>query len=88
MTIYQHAQCSILTNGIQSGYFPISREIRQGDALSALLFVVQAELFAQLIRTDTKIQGFKIDNGHLTTYIKACQYVDDTVTVLKKQIND
>ena len=85
MTIYQHAQCSILTNGIQSEYFPISRGIRQGDALSALLFVVQAEPFAQLIRTDTKIQGFKIDNGHGTTHIKACQYVDDTVTVLKNK---
>ena len=85
MTIYQHAQCSILTNGIQSEYFPISRGIRQGDALSASLFVVQAEPFAQLIRTDTKIQGFKIDNGYGTTHIKACQYVDDTVTVLKNK---
>ena len=25
------------------------------------------------------------DNGHGTTHIKACQYVDDTVTVLKNK---
>ena len=30
-SMYRHAKCSILTNGIQSQYFNISRGIRQGD---------------------------------------------------------
>ena len=45
-TLYSNAKCSILTNGFQSEYFHISRGIRQGDSLSALLFIIQTEPFA------------------------------------------
>ena len=45
-TLYKHAKCSIMTNGVQSEYFSISRGIRQRDALSALLYIIQSEQFA------------------------------------------
>ena len=86
MTIYRHAQCSIVTNGHQSEYFCISRGIRQGDSLSALLFIIQAEPLAQLIRTDENIEGYKIQDNHMNVHIKGCQYVDDTITVLKNKL--
>ena len=83
--IYRYAKCSILTDGIQSEYFAISRGIRQGDALSALLFVIQAEPLAQLIRTDENIHGFKINDDDMNIHVKGCQYVDDTTTVFKNK---
>ena len=86
MTIYRHAQCSIVTNGHQSEYFCISRGIRQGDSLSALLLIIQAEPLAQLIRTDENIEGYKIQDNHMNVHIKGCQYVDDTITVLKNKL--
>ena len=73
-----------MTNGHQLEYFCISRSIRQGDALSALLFIIQAEPLAQLIRTDENIEGYKIQDNHMNVRINGCQYVDDTITVLNK----
>ena len=40
-TLYKDAKSSILTNGVQTEYFEISRGIRQGDTLSALLYIIQ-----------------------------------------------
>ena len=56
--------------------------MRQGDSLSALLFIIQAEPLAQLIRTDENIEGYKIQDIHMNVHIKGCQYVVDTITIL------
>ena len=53
--------------------------------MSALLFVIQAEPLAQLIRTDENIQGFKINDDDMNIHVKGCHYVDDTITVLKNK---
>ena len=59
-TLYNHAQCSIMTNGVQSEYFNVSRGIRQGDALSALLYIIQSEPFAKINQESlTILQGLK-----------------------------
>ena len=84
-TLYSNAKCSILTNGFQSEYFHISRGIRQGDSLSALLFIIQTEPLAQLIRNDDNIEGLTIINNEHSAMIKGCQFVDDMVTVLKNK---
>ena len=84
-TLYSNAKCSILTNGFQSEYFHISRGIRQGDSLSALLFIIQTEPLVQLIRNDDNIEGLTIINNEHSAMIKGCQFVDDMVTVLKNK---
>ena len=84
-TLYSDAKCSILTNGFQSKYYHISRGIRQGDSLSALLFIIQTEPLAQLIRNDDNIEGLTIINDEHSAMIKGCQFVDDLVTVLKNK---
>ena len=56
-TLYKDAKSSIVTNGIQSEYFEISRGIRQGDALSALLYTIQFEPLFEKLRTSSLIEG-------------------------------
>ena len=46
-TMYKDAKSSIITNGYQSEYFDITRGIRQGDSLSALLYIIQMEPYPQ-----------------------------------------
>ena len=39
----------------------ISRGIRQGDSLSALLYIIQFESLAQKLRTDNGIKGIDVE---------------------------
>ena len=85
-TLYKDSKSCILTNGVQSEYFEISRGIRQGDSLSALLYIIQFEPLAQKLRTSNSIEGISInlhncEDENLT--VRGCQYVDDSNTMLK-----
>ena len=84
-TLYKNAKVSIMTNGYQSEYFDISRGIRQGDSLSALLYIIQFEPLMSKIRSSSKIEGvkLKLDNLKEEIEIKGCQYVDDSNSSLK-----
>ena len=83
--LYKNSKSCIVTNGVQSEYFDITRGIRQGDALSALLFIIQFEPLAQKFRTTETIKGISIPLKNLqNTQIEArgAQYVDDSNTFL------
>ena len=54
---------AIMTNGVVSESFDISRGIRQGDAMLALLYIIQAEPLAEAIRQNNSIKGIDITNG-------------------------
>ena len=84
-TMYKNAKSSILTNGYQSTYFSITRGIRQGDSLSALLFIIQFEPLMRKIRNDPSIEGVQVELKNLNSTIesKGCQYVDDSNSFLK-----
>ena len=89
-TLYKNAKSSIMTNGHQSSYFNITRGIRQGDSLSALLYIIQLEPLAQKIRQDPSVEGIKIklrNQNNQEIEIKGCQYVDDCNTFLKDKSN-
>ena len=81
-TMYQNAKSAIMTNGVVSEYFDISRGIRQGDAMSALLYIIQAEPLAEAIRQSHSIKGIDITNGTINDELKIGQYVDDTIVFL------
>ena len=61
-TMYMFSKSAIMTNGHLSKYFYISRGIRQGDAMSALLFIIQSEPPAETIRSSPDIKGIAISD--------------------------
>ena len=81
--MYQNAKSAIMTNGVASEYFDISRGIRQGDAISALLYIIQAEPLAEAIRESHSMKGIDITNGTVNDELNIGQYVDDTIVFLR-----
>ena len=67
-----------LNNGYTSGYFDVTRGVRQGDPLSAYLFIIGLEILSISIRSDQAIKGINVD-GNCT---KLVQYADDTTAAL------
>ena len=73
----------VKNNGLVSETFELQRGIRQGCALSPLLFILAVELLAIKIRSDENIKGAKYGN-YIT---KVRQYADDTTFLLRDEID-
>ncbi len=81
--IYKNMKSAMLTNGYVSSYFPISRGIRQGDSLSALLYIIQSEPLAENIRKHEKVKGIILQNEKGENVETKCSmYVDDGIVYL------
>ena len=63
-----------MNNGHSTGYFPLEKGTRQGDLLSAYLFILALELMFIQIRNNDQIKGLKINDN----IIKLSAYADDT----------
>ena len=77
--LYTDISSCVGNNGFYSNYFKLSRGICQGCPLSALLFLIVAELIAIHIRNNSDIKGFKIGNNE----IKIKMLADDTTLLLQ-----
>ena len=62
----------VMNNGHSTGFFPLKRGSRQGDPISAYLFILASEILFLQVRQNVDIQGFMID-GH---EIKISAYAD------------
>jgi hypothetical protein len=87
-TLYNSPNACVKNNGHQSSYFDITRGIRQGCPISAVLFDLCVEILSIKVRSDNRITGFSF--GNQPKKIKVLQYADDTIFFLKneKEIND
>ena len=56
-TLYRDTQSYVLVNGHVSMRFPVTRGVRQGCPLSALLYTIYAETLGEEIRTNPNIHG-------------------------------
>ena len=77
--LYNDIYSCVGNNGYYSDYFRVSRSIRQGCPISALLFILVAEILAVTIRSDNKIKGIKINS----TEHKLCLLADDLTLITK-----
>lgn len=83
-TIYSEAESCVTNNGWMSKPFYIEKGIRQGCPLSALLFLLVAEVLAEKIRTKRE-NGMKIQSNDKTKYIQISQLADDTTLFLQDE---
>ena len=71
--IYTDIKGSVKINGFLTEEFDIKRGVRQGCPLSALLYVLCAEVLGITIRNEPSIKGFHFNNEEH----KSSQYADD-----------
>ena len=71
----------VINGGASSGYFELERGSRQGDPISAYLFILVMEVFFTMIRSNPKIEGLDILGF---TYLLT-SYADDTTFFIKNE---
>ena len=79
--IYNKPLTCVTNNGYASEFFETERGIRQGCPVSALLFVIVAEILAINIRNNKDIHGLKINDYNIVI----TQMADDTSIFVKDQ---
>ena len=77
-TFYTDINSRVINNGHLSDKFEIYQGVRQGCPLSPYLFIICAEILAEMIRNDENIHGIRVDNKH---YVIS-QYADDTILTI------
>ena len=77
--LYTNPKISIKNNGWLSRDIPLSRGVRQGCPISALLFILAVEILAISINDNTNIKGYKIGDQE----IKIVQHADDSTLLLR-----
>ena len=75
--ILTNQESCVMNGGNSTGYFKLERGARQGDPISAYLFILVMEVFFQMVRRDRSIEGVNVC-GHIFNIIA---YADDA-TVL------
>ena len=78
-TTYNSQVACIKNNGYFSESFKISRAIRQGRLVSALIFILRVDILAIKVRNSNSLHGFQFGYGKT---IKIAQYADDGILFL------
>ena len=78
--LYNDISSCVGNNGYYSGYFKITKGVRQGSPISALLFLIVAEIIAIKLRQCNNIKGINI-NGEM---YKTKMLVEDTSLFSKR----
>ena len=82
--LYKGAYMQVLVNEFLSDPIYLERGVRQGDALSPMLYVLCVEVLACKIRATSGIEGFLLP-GAGGSQFKVSQYADDTTAFVKNE---
>ena len=83
-TLYRGAYMRILVNDFLTEPVYLLRGVRQGDALSPMLYLLCVEVLAVVIRASSQIEGFLLP-GASGLQFKVSQYADDTTVFVKDE---
>lgn len=75
--LYTDIVGKIKNNGYFSEEFPVTRGVKQGCPVSALLFILAIEILGLRIRQNQELKGFNL--GFPNNVVKTIQYADDCV---------
>ena len=78
-TFYKNVSSCVLNNGFSTAPFSVERGVRQGDPLSAYLFIMVLEILCISVRRNKDIQGITVD----TEEIKLELFADDLTGFLR-----
>ena len=78
--LYDNALTTVMINGEMSIPFIVNRGVRQGDAMSCLLFNIAIEPLAEMIRKSALIKGLPIPATK--SHLKVKMFADDTTVFL------
>jgi len=77
--IYQNISSCVVNNGYASRFFPITRGIRQGCPISAMLFIIVVELLSLYLKNHNLLKGITVNGINFTI----SQLADDTTLFLQ-----
>ena len=80
--LYKNPKAAVITNGLISPFFNITRSLRQGCSLSPLLFTIFLEPLAAMIRANTAIKG--VEGGGKEH--KLMLFADDILLLIKDPV--
>ena len=75
---YNKIELCVIVNGHLSDWFSLQRGCRQGDPLSPYIFILCAEVLAEMVRSNARIKGIMVTDSEF----KLSQYADDTTFLL------
>ena len=76
--LYNDSESCVSNNGYLSPYFKLSLGIRQGCAISSLLFLLVVEVIATILRKSNRVSRLCVSQKQ----IKLCQLADDMTLFL------
>ena len=82
-TLYINSTACVCNNGHSTGFFSVTRGVRQGCPLSPYLFILCADILSRAIIYNNNIKGISIHGYE----VKVIQYADDTVVLLDGTVN-
>ena len=81
-TFYNNISSCVINNGFFTQPFAVERGVRQGDPLSAYLFIIALEILCISVRSSKDINGIKVDNEE----IRLSLFADDLTGFLKDNL--